>query len=65
MTNSPASIERERIAQTRTNGEWVDMINDFWGRRVVTTKLDKANDRMVIASVLGPWPNGFPPKKPQ
>jgi hypothetical protein len=51
-----ASFAREQIAQTRTNRDWIDMINEYWGRRVVTFKGD------VIASVLGPWPNGYPPK---
>jgi hypothetical protein len=63
VSQSPQSVARERIAQTRTVGEWVDMINDFWGRRVVTSKHDKKIDAFVIASVLGAWPNGFPPKK--
>ena len=61
IPQSPESVAREQRAQTRTNQDWVDMINRYWSRRVVTVKHSGGIE--VIASVLGPWPDGFPPKK--
>jgi len=62
-SQSPESYAREQLAQTRTNQEWVNMINLFWKRNVVTVK--HSGGMEVIASMLGPWPNGFPPKNAQ
>lgn len=62
ITQSPASVERERRAQTRSNRDWVDMINTFWGRRVVTTKNDTHGNE-VIAAIVSPWIGGYPPER--
>jgi hypothetical protein len=57
-------------SKDKTNNDFAQMINAYWGRDVVRVETYQAGvtpktqqpiylDRIV--SDVGPWPNGFPP----
>jgi hypothetical protein len=56
-------LARLSRAQSKSNHDWVRMINDYWGRRVARVVMDDkmpSGDRIVSDQ---PWHFGFPPKE--
>jgi hypothetical protein len=61
-TEETGDLARLRRAQSKSNHDWVRMINDYWGRRVARVVLDPSfpsGDKIVSDQ---PWHRGFPHK---